>query len=83
LNRSVRFWARITSFLQARMLPLPGIKLFVGRRARPGDQTKDRVKRRHRIKTAIKTKDIFVEVGLQVLGADGSVVGAEYPGFEV
>ena len=48
-----------------------------------GSNPKNRVERRHRVEPAVESVLVFVEVGLQVVVGDGSVVRAHDPRLQI
>lgn len=72
-----------TSPTSNRMVPLAGIQRLVSRRNRLCRQSEDGIEGRHRVKAAIEAEDEFVEVGLQMVLGDGTVMSAHDPCFEI
>jgi hypothetical protein len=66
-----------------RVYPFPGIKLRVSRRNGPRRNPQNGVEGIHRIKAAIKTKNEFVEIGLQMTGIDTAVMSAIDPCLQI
>src|SRR5271170_3881697 len=69
--------------LSSRMLPLPRVKLGVSRRNGPRRYPQDGVECCHWVEPAIEPEDEFVEVGLQVLRLDATMMSAIEPRLEV
>src|SRR5271157_4639182 len=66
-----------------RVLPLSRIKLRVSRRNGVGGDPQNGVKRRHRIKAAIESKHVLIEVSLQMFGLNAAMMRSFDPGFQV
>ncbi len=65
------------------MFPLTGIKLRISRRNNVRGNSKDRVKRCHRIKTTVEAEHILVEVSLQMLRLNAPVVRSFDPSLHI
>lgn len=74
---------KIIIILLCRMLPRAGIKLCIRRGNDSRSNPKNRVKRRHRIKPAVETEYVFIEVGLQMFWLDTTMMRSLNPSFQV
>jgi hypothetical protein len=83
LLRIARFSRRTTSTSLRGVLPFPRVKLRIGWGNRAGGDPENRVKGRHRIIPAIEPEDVFVEIGLQMLGFDTAMMRPLDPSFHV
>jgi len=63
--------------------PLPRVKLRVSRWDRASSNPQNRVKSRHRIKAAIESEHVFVEVSLQMFWLDAAVMRSLDPSFQI
>jgi hypothetical protein len=66
-----------------RMHPLPRVKLRVSRRQRARSESQNRVERRHRVEPPVEAKHVFVQIRLQVVGRDTTVVSTKNPSFQI
>src|SRR5208283_5435857 len=67
----------------SRMRPFPGVKLRISRRDNPRGNPQNGVECGHRIKPAIKTKHVLIEIGLQMLWFNAAMMRSLDPGFQV
>jgi hypothetical protein len=65
------------------MRPFPGVKLRVSRGHGAGGNPKNGVKRSHRIEPAIEPEYVLVEIGLQVLWLDATMMSSFDPSFQI
>jgi hypothetical protein len=65
------------------MLKSPRVNLFVRRGNRLRGEAQNRVKPAHRVEAAIEAEDVLVQVGLQMLHLDASVMRPKYPRLQV
>ena len=65
------------------MSPFTRIKLRVSRRNRVGGEPQNGVKCRHRVEPTIEAEHVFVEIGLQMLGLDTTMMRPPDPSFQV
>ncbi len=65
------------------MSPLARVKLRISRWYGVGGDPQNGMKRRHRIEAAIETKNVLVEVGLQMLWLDTAMMRPLDPSFQV
>ena len=70
-----------TNTSQGWVNPIARIKRRVGWRDAVGGQPQNGVEGRHWVEAPVEAEDVFVEVGLQMVLGDGSVVRAENPGL--
>src|SRR5450631_3866666 len=81
-------WRKITSILRSlpargRMFPLARIKLRVSRWHRARRQSKNGVECRHWVEAPVKTENIFIEIGLEMIRGDPPVMRAENPRLQI
>jgi hypothetical protein len=67
----------------SRVRPSPGVKLRVSRRDNPRRNPQNGVERGHRVEATIKTKHVLIEVGLQMLWFNATMMRSLDPGFQV
>src|ERR1035438_3374256 len=71
-------WTRLS-----RVGPFPGVKLCVSRRDNPCRNPQNGVECSHRIEPSIEAEYIFIEVGLQMLWFNTTMMRSFDPGFQV